>query len=276
LFTVGGNPETTRVALHPWKIVVTESPELGTKSAVATPVERPETQIDMPYLQQLLNFSYPYEAATRTPSKQTATQIKGRLKDREVTQHAEEPKPVSRSWRSIAFGKKATDGIGYGNAIHTVMQRIRYEACTSVSGIRAEIQRMLDAGFLTPEQIKLIHSEKFAAFFASDFGRKLINGGEVLREFKFSILEDAADYGENLTGERVLLQGVVDCALVEEDGISIVDFKTDHATQENLDQIRDRYAMQIETYASALSRIFAKPIKLKALYLFSIGEFLYL
>ena len=276
LFALGGNPEQTRVATRPWKIVVTQAPDPEKSTAVKTQQTETAVQIDMMHLKQLLGFHYPYEAATRTPSKQTATQIKGRQKDREIIQDAEEPKPIWRSWRSAAFEKAKTDGTGYGNAVHTVMQHIRYEACASVAGIQAEVQRMVEEGFLAPEHAALINCEKLAAFFASEFGNKLIKGCKAVREFKFSILDDATRYGENLKGEYVLLQGVVDCALVEEDGISIVDFKTDHTTEQFLNQIRDRYTAQIETYAAALSRIFRKPVKLKALYLFSTGEFLYL
>ena len=50
---------------------------------------------------------------------------------------------------------------------------------------------------------------------------------DVIREFKFSLLADASIFAENLYDEKILLQGVVDCALIEPDGITIIDFKTD-------------------------------------------------
>ena len=98
----------------------------------------------------------------------------------------------------------------------------------------------------------------------------------VLREFKFSILDDAADYGEGLEGEQVLLQGVVDCALLEPDGITVVDFKTDYVTDDTVDSVTDHYAPQVQTYAEALSRIYKLPVKAKALYFFRIGQFRWL
>ena len=39
-------------------------------------------------MEKFLRFSYPYTAATQTPSKQTATQLKGRPKDQEVAEAA--------------------------------------------------------------------------------------------------------------------------------------------------------------------------------------------
>jgi len=128
-------------------------------------------------------------------------------------------------------------------------------------------------GFLTEEQGKLVSSEKLAAFFATQIGRKLRTGTPHLREFKFSILDDGIQYGDGLEGEWVLLQGVVDCALLEEDGITVVDFKTDYVTEKNLTAVVERYRPQVETYAEALVRIYEMPIKAKYLYFFRLDRF---
>jgi ATP-dependent helicase/nuclease subunit A len=98
-------------------------------------------------------------------------------------------------------------------------------------------------------------------------------GSNVLREFKFSILDDADRYGDGLENEQVLLQGVVDCALIEDDGIIVIDFKTDFVTEETLGTVADRYRGQIGAYAQALSRIYGLPIKEKVLYLFYLDRF---
>ena len=101
----------------------------------------------------------------------------------------------------------------------------------------------------------------------------LCGGATCLREFKFSILDDGRNYGEGLEGEQVLLQGVVDCALLEPDGITIIDFKTDRVTEETVDATADRYRLQVQTYADALSRIYEMPVKRKMLYFFSLDTF---
>ena len=73
--------------------------------------------------------------------------------------------------------------------------------------------------------------------------------------------------------EQVLLQGVVDCALLEEDGITVLDFKTDRVTEETLPQTVRRYRLQLDTYADALSRIYEMPVKGKFLYFFHRNQF---
>ena len=70
----------------------------------------------------------------------------------------------------------------------------------------------------------------------------------------------------------MLLQGVVDCAILEEDGITVLDFKTDRVTKETVASTANRYRPQLETYAEALSRIYERPVKEKYLYFFHLGE----
>lgn len=96
---------------------------------------------------------------------------------------------------------------------------------------------------------------------------------QVLREFKFSILENASSYDPDLHQEQILLQGVVDCALIEEDGITVLDFKTDSVTEETFPMLAERYRPQVSTYADAISKIYKKPVKHALLYFFRIGKF---
>jgi ATP-dependent helicase/nuclease subunit A len=95
----------------------------------------------------------------------------------------------------------------------------------------------------------------------------------VSREFKFSILENAEVYDPALIGEQVLLQGVVDCVLFEDDGITILDFKTDRVSGDAMLARAENYRPQVEAYAEAMRRIFRKPVKKTLLYFFHTGQF---
>ena len=139
--------------------------------------------------------------------------------------------------------------------------------------MQQEIQRLVTEKFLTQDQGSMVNCEKIAAFFDTKVGRKLRSGCRHLREFKFSILDDGRNYGDDLEGEQVLLQGVVDCALLEDDGITVVDFKTDYVTEATIAAVSQRYRPQVETYADALSRIYGMPIKEKLLYFFHLDQF---
>ena len=273
LFCLGGKPNHTKITNSPWKIAVTQAPEPDVESGIQADGTRDLPEGAEETLRNALSFHYAHTPATMAPSKQTATERKGRIKDAEAAENTQEPREVTRDWRRPAFRQQMQQGKAYGSAIHAALQYIRYDACGSVEEVRQEIQRLVTEKFLTEEQGNLVNCDKIAAFFDTDVGRKLRSGCKHLREFKFSILDDGRNYGEGLEGERVLLQGVVDCALVEPGGITVVDFKTDYVTQATIDAVAARYRPQVETYADALSRIYAMPVKETLLYFFHLDTF---
>ncbi len=275
LRAVAGSHEVGSDSQYPWLIRVLPGQDLlpESETLAAAPVRQPMPEGAVEQLHRQLCFRYPYAAATQAPSKQTATGRKGRDKDLEAAQDAPEEKKTLRVWRAPSFAGPVRDGRAYGSAMHRAMQYLHFEACGDEKSVRREIARMVSEGFLTEDEGRLVNVRQIARFFQSDLGWKLRLGGELLREFKFSILDDGEKYGPGLEGERVLLQGVVDCAIVEPDGMTVLDFKTDYVTEDTLQAAAQRYRIQVETYREALERIYKKPVKKALLYFFHLGEF---
>ena len=270
LFALGGKPEETTPGVPPWQIrVLTPAGETGE----TMPEElAQEQEVDLEAIRRGLSFRYGHDAATKAPSKQTATQRKGREKDAEAAENTEPPKPYTHKWRKPAFLGGGDTGKDYGNAMHKALQHLPFGDCTDEDAVRQAVSELVLKGFLTVEEEALVDCGKLAAFFATDLGRRLRAGENVLREFKFSILDDGENFDPALRGEKILLQGVVDCALVEEDGITVVDFKTDRVTEETLPERVRQYRPQVLAYAGALERIYGKPVKEAVLYFFQMGE----
>lgn len=272
LLALGGKPMQTTVSAFPWKITVTAATDAAAAQGVAA-----HSQITLPEgveegLRRALAFRYSHMAATQAPSKQTATQRKGRQKDAEASEQAPPPRRLDRNWRQPAFADDTHRGTEYGNAIHAVMQYIRCDSCDSPEAVFREVKRLTEQGFLTQQQAGLVNCQAIARFFAGELGQRLQSGVSCIREFKFSILDDGSRYGEGLEEEQILLQGVVDCALLEGDGISVIDFKTDYVTEATLPAIVERYRPQVEVYGDALGRIFEMPVKGMYLYFFHTGK----
>lgn len=269
-FSLGGQPANTQLSDTPWKIAVVKADE---SSAGLQTEEHADVKLSEEFLDKIstcLEFSYSNNAATQIPSKLTATQLKGRLLDHEVADGTWEIRPVD--FRKPGSGSIAR-GVKYGNAIHAVMQYIRFSMCYSADAIKQEVQRMVLERLISDEQAELVDCDKIAEFFATPLGEKLQASEQVLREFKFSILEDAEKFYPDAKGEQILLQGIVDCALIEADGITVLDFKTDYVTDDTLPLITDKYRSQVLVYSNALSRIYQLPIKRVSLYLFSLNRF---
>lgn len=271
LFALGGRPEHCSPGEPAWRIGVQAAPEAVTAAGTLAHEQVALPASDIRKLEESLAFCYGYEAATQAPSKQTATQRKGRSKDAEAAEDAVELKKPQRFWRKPTFVESA-DAADRGNAIHAVMQYIRFDSCGDENAVRREVARLVDEKFLMPHQAELVDCGSIAAFFATELGRKLCSGN-VIREFKFSILDDGRNYDSCLEGEKILLQGVVDCALMEEDGITVIDFKTDRINAEGLAKKVEQYRPQVQAYAEALARIYEKPVKQSLLYFFHTGQF---
>ena len=92
------------------------------------------------------------------------------------------------------------------------------------------------------------------------------------REFKFSILVPAEDYFPHATEEQILLQGVVDCWFETEDGITVVDFKSDRVNEATLAQRTADYLPQLNAYAKALSLLTGKPVTRRVLWFFALNR----
>ena len=271
LFALTDKPRVTNIGAHPWKIRVATAPQ----PVVATLNEQEKCAIPEKMLTKIrenVNYSYEYLEATQTPSKQTATGLKGRQLDQEAAEHTDCQTKVFRQWRKPTFVQDRKQATDYGNAMHTAMQYLSFDACSSEEAVCADLNRLVQQGHLSQEQASIVDAGAIVAFFQSELGRK-VQTGNVVREFKFSLLVPADTVSARLSEEKILLQGVVDCALVEDDGITLIDFKTDAVDDNSLPQKIAQYTPQIMAYAQAMERIYQKPVRERFLYFFTIDRF---
>lgn len=271
LHALAGKPAHTESGKYPWDICLDSAPQPTVDTSVEQQNEQPIDEAQFSELSRGLSFRYAHASAVSAPSKLTATGLKGRYQDEEAAENTPAPASAHRC-REASFAQRELQGKDYGNALHLLMQHIDYAACGDAAHIRAEIDQLTAQNFLTAQQSAAIRPETVAAFFATPLGQKL-RKGNVVREFKFSILLDADELHLAPHGERVLLQGVVDCALIEDDGITIVDFKTDRVSDETLPQKIAQYTPQVRAYAKAMQRIYQKNIKQTLLYFFHTAQF---
>ena len=76
------------------------------------------------------------------------------------------------------------------------------------------------------------------------------------------MLLDAADLLENgPAGEEILLNGAIDLLLFEEDGLTIIDFKTDRLQAGEEAEKAVEHRLQLELYATAAQQVFDLPVK---------------
>ena len=220
-----------------------------------------------------LSYRYPYAEQTAFPAKLTATQLKGRAIDEEISENTTLP-PRLRNLCKPKFlaGKTALTGAERGTALHLVMQDLDFFCEPNEQSVRAQIEAMRAQRKLTEEQAKAADVHAIVRFLRSDLAARIRKSEQVEREYRFSLLRPVRDFSSLDADDSVLLQGVVDCFFEEDGELVVVDFKTDHVSCAQLDERAEHYRPQLEAYSMALTRVMGKKVKEKVLYFFSAGE----
>ncbi len=218
-------------------------------------------------IKKMLNFCYGYTAATETPSKLTATGLHYDGGSRVSPRRRKTPRPAFLQERELTPTER-------GTALHMAMQFADFEKCASVAGAEEELSRLVREKYLSKIQAEAVSAEKITMFTNSPTGKEMLSAKRVMREFKFSVLLPADEMlgKEELCGEQVLLQGVMDMYYETENGITIVDFKTDRHRPEG--EVLRKYSDQLRTYRRALYEMTGKTAKSLRLYLVNCGEYI--
>ena len=235
-----------------------------------TPAADPAVRAE---LERRLAFRYPYPEAERLPSKVTATELKGRAEPDPDAQALSARGPGG--FRLPDFGRelRPLTGAEKGVATHLVLQYMDFAQGGSLEAVQREIQRLRDARFLTEREAQAVDAEAIVKLFASPLGRRMLQAEEIRREFHFSLLCDASELLGSGAGERVLLQGVVDCFIREGGALTVIDYKTDRVrTEAELQSRAAHYTPQLRAYGAALERICGLPVKECVLYFLAAGR----
>ncbi|MDU0940042.1 MAG: 3'-5' exonuclease, partial [Clostridiales bacterium] len=166
-------------------------------------------------------------------------------------------------------GKGGRSSAGRGIAYHKVMELLDYERTGSLESIRAQSADWLDEGLIDEEDLALVRLEDIALFVASPAGIKAAQAfreGRLRREQEFMIgLE------EDGRTDMLIVQGTIDMYIEEEDGFILMDYKTDRVPEGQASILADRYKVQMDYYARALTQVSDKPVKEKIIYSFALG-----
>lgn len=164
-----------------------------------------------------------------------------------------------------------------GTVYHTVMQNLPlYKGSMSAADIREALDAMVNKRLLTSAQAEAVEIKQIAQFFKQGIGKRILHAKSIKREVPFSYGLAAADIYPNLddsiADEVILIQGVIDCLFEEENGLILLDYKTDSTKGMTADQLIEKYRLQVNLYERAIEDIWKRPIVEKHLYFFDGGQ----
>ena len=254
----------------PWQVEIHDSEEFR-ESAKIRQAEAEDTLEETEFNPELLGFAYPYQSVVLSPAKVTATQLKGRLLDEEIAEHTQR-KSVQYTLKHPRFWQER-NGLTpaeRGTATHLVMQYLDF----GNQDAAVQVEQLVCEEKLTREQADAVSCIMLERFLKDPLTEELRNAKRIWREFPFTRLLDARECDPNAPeGEQVLLQGVIDCFFETEEGLTVIDFKTDHIScKADLCNKTDEYRIQLETYSKSLEKIFEKPVIRRILYFLTVSE----
>ena len=140
--------------------------------------------------------------------------------------------------------------------------------------VAAQVEALRTRQLLTKEQAEAVDCGMLERFLASSLAEEIRRGENVLREYRFTLLMPAGKYDFRASSEdTILLQGIVDCCFETVQGITVVDFKTDHVyTEKDIAQRAEHYRPQLEAYSHALEQVLEKPVFRRVVYFLESGR----
>ena len=233
-----------------------------------------------------MSFEYPREALSSLPLKLAVSDLYPTVLDR-GDGGEEEPKDRTKSFYKPGFIRESE---GYvltsaerGTALHVFMQFCSFEEIEK-NGVAYEIDRLLKLGFLDAAQARSIPVRKVERFFEGSLYQRMKNAVETYREKRFIVSMPAADFTGNeekrrdFGDETIIVQGVIDCAFVENDGrFCLVDYKTDSfprtmPNEEIRSVLKDRHSRQLGYYDRALEIMYGRKPDETLIYSFALSD----
>ena len=208
-----------------------------------------------------LSWTYPYLPLTKLVSKRAASEVDKHFVDREYFASS---RPAFLTEGGLSAAQK-------GTATHTFMQFADYErAKTDVDG---EITRLLERGHITNAEAAAINRAAVRRFFDSPLAARMLKSPLLMREKQFTVEVPVTQLYEGMeafTEEKVLIQGIADCAFLEDGKLVVVDYKTDRLSSPA--QFTEKYAGQVRVYKEALCLCTGYEVKQTLLYSFYLSR----
>nr|WP_304974138.1 UvrD-helicase domain-containing protein [uncultured Acetatifactor sp.] len=164
-------------------------------------------------------------------------------------------------------------GVSCPETYEAYRQSLRPERLAAV--LRAFLEAEAESGRLSVEYLQAVRQRKIENFLQSPLAWRMWlaqRRGGLYREQPFVLGIDArrlkSDFPET---ETVLIQGIIDVFFEEEDGIVLLDYKTDAIS--SMKELWNRYETQLDYYQEAVRKLSGKPVKERILYSFHLETY---
>ena len=162
--------------------------------------------------------------------------------------------------------KRASDR---GTAYHRALELIHFAEISGYDDIVKELDRIREEKRMQETAIDMVYPGVLTKFFHSDIAARMKQAdrnGKLRKESQFVVGIPAREMNKADSDALILLQGIIDAWFEEDDGLVLVDYKTDRVKEGGENILLDRYQIQLFYYAKALAQITGKKVKEAVIY----------
>ena len=233
-------------------------------------------------LREQFSYQYPYMDSRQQKLKFTVSELKKRsyLKEslgEELDESGEllygEPEVVPLVPRFLQEKEELT-GASRGTAYHRVMELLDLSKSYDTLTLQSAMDAYVADGKLGQDMAACIRTVDIKGFLECSVGQRMKKAaelGHLWKEQPFVLGVDAREiYPEEEEGELILVQGIIDAYFEEDDGLVVLDYKTDKICSP--DELAEKYHAQLDYYAKALEQMTQKKVKEKIIYSFTMKK----
>ena len=219
---------------------------------------------------------YPYEEGTSLRVKVTVSELKraGQTEEEDVDTLLYPQEEIVPYIPRFMQAEEPVSGAARGTAYHRVLECVDLSGLYHSDKVREAMDRLVEEGKLTKEQAKVVRPYDIYAFGRTELAKRMMSAkehGRLHTEQPFVIKLPACDLDLGYASrEPVLVQGIIDAYFYEDDGIVVVDYKTDYV--ERGEELLEKYGKQLHYYEIALEQLTGKKVKEKVIYSFCLGK----
>lgn len=225
-------------------------------------------------IEEQFAYEYAYKNEQSMKQKLSVSELKKQIfadEEGEELFHEEEVIPLLPKF--LQEDSELT-GASRGTAYHKLLELLDFGKEYDEETLKAEILALQSNGYFTKEMASCIRVKDILQFLQSNIGRRMQKAkraGTLVAEQPFVLGVDAKTiYPEIDSKEVILVQGIIDVYFEEEDGLVVLDYKTDRVN--SAEELTSRYRAQLAYYAEALERLTGKPVKEKKIYSFALHK----
>ncbi|SHI58121.1 helicase-exonuclease AddAB subunit AddA [Parasporobacterium paucivorans] len=223
-----------------------------------------------------MEYTYPFKGNGIIHTKMSVSEIKkvSQQMDEETTFRYDREWEIQEENVPLFISEKEKlSPVGRGSAYHRVLELLDFSLLPERVVIREAIQALAAMGKISREEADAVNPDDITGLLASDLGSRLARAyrdKKLFREKQYVMGISAEEINPAFDPEEtIVVQGVID-AYMEEDRLVVVDYKTDRI--DSMDELRQRYGVQLDFYKKALEQITGKEVKEKILYSFHLGK----